>query len=166
MSNFRMLVLNSRRCPANITFPSFDKPGCNHRFLKTNILLPGLKTHINWLTSAAAPQGSTISLPHRPTAKGQTIHVTKDIQVLASANNSSSFSSTRSNGGDMMLPGRGGEHSFLAVVNMCRTYTSPFCCICPYKHKLKWQPQLWKAIRVWRTNHGVSYVNNSSLIRQ
>ena len=113
------------------------------------ILLPSLRTHISWLTSAAAPQRSTIRLPHRLTAKGQTIHVTKDIQVLASANNSLPFSSKRTTGGDKTLPGRSRGHSpwqhnsLLAVVFTCVALTQvPFCCICPCKGKVKWQLKL------------------------
>lgn len=63
-------------------------------------------------TSAPAPpRCNTIKQPHRPTAKGQNIHVTKDIQVLASANNSLLFSSKRTTGGDKTLPWSSRGHS-------------------------------------------------------
>lgn len=87
----------------------------------------------------SAPQHSTITLPHRLTAKGQTSHVTKDIQVLASANSSSPFSSKTTSGGDKTLPGRSIGHSpwklisLLAVFFTCATLTQmPFC------YKARW----------------------------
>lgn len=138
--------MNSEGRTAYRGFHSSDKPGYDQRFPNPHILLPSLRTHISWLTSAAAPQCSTITLPHRLTAKGQTIHVTKDIQVLASANNSSPFSSKRATGGDKTLPGRSRGHSpwqhssLLAVVFTCAALTQvPFCYICPCKVKVKLQ---------------------------
>lgn len=144
----RLLTLNSVGQTAYTGFHSSDNPGCNQGFPNAHILPPSLRTHISWLTSAAAPQRSTIRLPHRLTAKGQTIHVTKDIQVLAPANNSLPFSSERTTGGDKTLPGRSRGHrpwqhnSLFAVVFTAAALAQvSFCWICPCKGKVKWQPK-------------------------
>lgn len=135
--------MNSVGRTAYTGFHSSDKPGCDKRFPNPHILLPSPRTHISWLPSAAAaPLRSTIRLPHRLIAKGQTIHVTKDIQVLATANSSSIFSSKITTGGDKTLPGRSRgygpwqHNSLLAVVFTCAALTQvPFCCICPFKRQ-------------------------------